>query len=166
MAPSPLAKREGIPSSISMPGLYSVSRLRREVSTTPVKRPTAVSANSTPLQPYAGAASPRETPQQSREQQRHGLKRRDSTLDPESIALPPSSTATGVSSSSAGSSPVAHQAVLPQSGKGHDRKPSRSRDAFEEGILKEMRERLAAAGLGEGASRRKEDSNDRNNNDQ
>lgn len=150
-----------MPSSISMPGLYSASRLRKEVGgTTPTRRNATSTTNTTPAHGIVSYRQPAQT--------NAGKQRRHSVTEPESIALPPSSSATGPSTSSASSSPLAHQSPLPVSPQPalkppatmgveahdisrHRRTPSRSKDAFEEGILKEMRERLAAAGLGSGA---------------
>lgn len=169
---SPLVSRGGITSSTSMPLIYSASRLRKEVGTPP--RRSAVSTTGlTPLPVRTGS-----THNQVQSQPLPtvtGRSRRGSRIDPESIELPPSSSATGPSSTS--SSPLAHQSPLPPAqghtsslvfnanqeqdegksggGRKHDRRKSRSRDAFEEGILKEMRERLAAAGLGGDGSARK-----------
>lgn len=164
---SPLTARGGIPASTSMPLIYSASRLRKEVGTPP-RRSTA-STGVTPL-PTARMRSAQGGREALTPAAMTGSSRRGSNLDPESIALPPSSSATGPSSTS--SSPLAHQSALPpihvnpsssllinarqqqqeedRKDKKHDRRKSRSRDAFEEGVLKEMRERLAAAGLGDG----------------
>lgn len=157
-------RREGLPSSLSMPGLYSASRLRKEVSgTTPTRRNATSTANTTPAHGIVSYRQPAQT-EATKQQRRH------SVLEPESIALPPSSSATGPSTSSASSSPLAHQSPLPLSPQAalkppptsiggevnhnsrHGRTPSRPKDAFEEGILKEMRERLAAAGIGSGGA--------------
>lgn len=168
-----------------MPLIYSVSRLRKEVgSSSPLRRKmmenTEIAQSSSPRVNSATATEEGSPQIQSAPAVGQVKSRRGSTLNPESIELPPSSSATGPSSSSsssANSSPMARQSSLPQtfpslnydineknvgndkqskidlkeesSSRRHDRNKSRSRDkAFEEGILKEMRERLAAAGLG------------------
>lgn len=129
------------PSPTPSTGIHTISRLRQE------------------------AASPRRTPS------RQAIPKVD--VPPESVALPPSSSATGLGSarSSTPSSPshvrLPVPLLVPNSG-GDDedhqqsrdgqrqpegririRRPSnRSRDAFEEGVLRDIRERLAATGLG------------------
>jgi len=155
-----------------MPLIYSASRLRREVGTPPRRSSENTQEAPVPFDRnrYVQAGGKTDTPAVMT-----GRSRRGSTLVPESIALPPSSSATGPSSTS--SSPLAHQSSLPlahmltttssstmihaqqqqqqqeqqneEKDKKHDRRKSRSRDTFEEGVLKEMRERLAAAGLGD-----------------
>lgn len=168
---SPLISRGGISSSTSMPLIYSASRLRKEVGTPP--RRIANSTGVTPLPARTGSTIQNQGGPDQPVSTTTGRSRRGSRINPESIELPPSSSATGPSSTS--SSPLAHQSPLPPSARGrdtsslvfnannqqpqdgdqivggilkHERRKSRSRDAFEEGILKEMRERLAAAGLG------------------
>lgn len=164
---SPLAFRKNtIPSSTSLPMIYSASRLRKELGTpSPSTRRTAMSANASPMPSYLDSPDAGES----------GGRRRGSTLlEAESIALPPSSSATGPSSTSS-SSPLAHQSPLPpfssvisaprhdmrkedEEGRArkHDRQKNKSRDTFEEEILKEMREKLAAAGLRDHKNDRKD----------
>lgn len=168
---TPVRRREStIATSSSMPLIYSASRLRKEVGSSPSRRNIADSSGTVPTSARIGSTTVGQAPFNSGTTARS---RRGSTLHPESIALPPSSSATGPSSSSsANSSPIAQQSSLPTTSlavnkvaidqqandekvKKHDRKKNRSRDAFEEGVLKEMRERLAAAGLGDGGGKSK-----------
>ena len=69
-------------------------------------------------------------------------------VQPEAIALPPSSSASAVSEASAGA------ADKEERRRARSRSRSRRGSQADEGILREMRERLAAVGLGEGVKSR------------